>query len=136
MTPFQEIVREAPGFEHYGIAWGHFRVLFAICFHPECSCPCPQTGTESDNMCSALIFVSPSPACLHGTSNQQLSPPFPHRSHDTTFSPSQPHYSSSDGLPPLKMAMLMNRVLLSSCHRHLGDFSFEMITSSWIFRAL
>ena len=67
----------APSFEHYSTSQDHFQVLFPICLHPEHGCPHPQTGRESDNMCSALIFASPSQVCLHGTTNQQLVSPFP-----------------------------------------------------------
>ena len=84
----------APGFEHYSTARGPFQVLFAICLHPEWRCPCPQTGTESDNTCSALLCTSPSRVCVHGTTNQQLGPPFARGSYYTTFRPSRPRYSS------------------------------------------
>lgn len=66
----------ALSFEHDSTAQDHFQVLFAICLHPECGCPRPQTGTESDNMCSALIFASPSQVCLHGKTTSSLTLPF------------------------------------------------------------
>lgn len=129
---FQKVVHVAPGFEHYSTAWGHFQVLFAICLYLECSCPCPQTGTESNDMCSALIFASPSRVCLHSTTNQQLGPSFALGHYYPAFNPSWPCYSSLNWLPSLGMAILMDRALLFSCHQHLCDFSFAMITSSRI----
>ena len=72
----------ALSFEHYGTARGHFQVPFTICLHPEHGCPRPQTGTESDNTCSVLIFASSSPV-FPRAANQQLGFPFP-RGRDST----------------------------------------------------